>query len=150
MWTVVIIILVIAMMVGPVMMMQPSTAQKRLVVLRQMAQQNGLQINVSTYTTFDGLPCWFYWQRLPEKHTLATCTVERKNYDHGLHVEGVWAPKQPINEPSDAFKALLRALPDSVMAVEVNAHVVGLHWSERGGEKTLATLTEALTTFSQS
>lgn len=137
MWPVVIVILVVAMMVGPIMIMQPSKGQKRLAALRTFAQSEGVRVNASQIKEADGGPCWFYWLSLAKKDQLPVMLLERKNYAHGLHVAEFWAFKGDSVKVCAAVEGVLRKLPDSVCAFEVNAHAVGVHWTEAGGQKTL-------------
>lgn len=148
MWTVIIIILVIAMMVGPIMIMQPSKQQKRLAALRMKAQKMGLRVNGSSVKTQSGQPCWFYWLAISENTQLAPVSLQRKNYDHGLHIAKHWALEGSALESTTAdvtyLESFLETLPNSVFGVEINDHALGVYWSEQGGEAVLDQLYAAM------
>ncbi len=145
MWPLVIVVLVIAMAVGPVMLMQPSKAQKRLAALRQEAVRLGLSVGSSTVKAPDGAPCWTYWLSLTEKNTRQAVLLERKNYEHGLHIAKYWSVKRgdPADLPASIVSALT-ALPSSVYMFEINEHAIGVHWTELGGARVLEGIAKCL------
>ena len=143
-WPIVIGILVVAMLVGPIMMMQPSKGQLRLAALRKMAATLGLHVNASRIKTPDGSLCWYYWLPLAPKHTAENLVLERKNYAHGMHIADYWAVSEGDKHHAQIahLTTLLEQLPASVWAFEINAHAIGVHWSEEGGQATLAAFCE--------
>ena len=145
MWPVVIVLLVIAMAVGPVMLMQPSKAQKRLAALRQEATKLGLTVGASPVKAPDGIVCWAYWLSMAEKNIHEPVMLERKNYEHGLHIAQYWSVKQGDSADLPTSVAeMLMLLPSSVHMLEVNEHAIGAHWSEQGGIKVLTEIAKTL------
>ena len=137
MWPVVIVLLVLAMMIGPIMLMQPTKEQRDLAELRTYARSKGLQVSASKITSQSGDLCWFYWRPLAEKNQLPAMLLERKPYAHGLHVAQYWSFTGQKVEVSQEIEHFLQRLPSAISAFEINAHAVGVHWSEGGGQKSL-------------
>lgn len=148
MWPVIIVLLVIAMMVGPIMLMQPSHAQRRLAALRKHAESLGLKVGSSDVKAEGGQVCWFYWLPLSGKDTPAPIVLERQKYEHGLHIAKYWSVKGRVPTATETWETFLEQLPDSVYAVELNDHALGVHWSERGGEAVLESIVDQLKRFS--
>jgi hypothetical protein len=146
MWPIIIVILTVAMLVGPILLMQPSRSQKRLAALRRYASAKGVRVSASSVKTTEGELCWFYWLPLLEKSESIPRYFERKNYEHGMHVAGVWAltPEDSGAVPG-SWLTFLTQLPASVYAAEANSHAVGVHWAERGGQETLDVIATLLT-----
>lgn len=149
MWAAVIIVMVIAMVVGPVMLMRPSKRDQYLAKLRASARVQGVQVSSSRLKDATGSLCWFYWRPLEngdenKNPTVEPIVLERKPYAHDLHVADYFEMTKGNTVPT-GFEAILKGLPESVQGVELNRHAIGVHWSERGGEKVLATIAEALT-----
>ena len=145
MWPVVIVLLVVAMAVGPVMLMQPSKAQKRLAALRLEAAKLGLTVGASPVKAPDGTPCWAYWLPMLEKNIRQPVMLERKNYEHGLHIAQYWSVKQGDSADLPAtVSEILMVLPSSVHMLEINEHAIGAHWMEQGGVKVLEKIAKAL------
>ncbi|BCD98415.1 hypothetical protein [Marinagarivorans cellulosilyticus] len=138
MWPIIIVLLVLAMLIGPVMLMQPSKAQKRLAALRQQATTLGLKVGASNVKAPDGAPCWAYWLPVTEQNALEPVLLERKNYEHGLHIAKYWFVKQGSGTKLPApVASVLLELPSSVHMLELNEHAIGVHWTEHGGSETL-------------
>lgn len=144
MWPIVIVLLVVAMMFGPIMLMQPTKEQRNSAALRTYAQAQGLQVSASKITSQDGSLCWFYGLSLAEKDQLPAMLLERKPYAHGLHVAQYWSFTSQKVEVSQEIEHFLQTLPSSMSAFEINAHAIGVHWNESGGQKSLDTWQPAL------
>lgn len=147
MWPTIIIVIVIALMVGPIMVMQPTPSQKRTAALRQRAQALGLKVGSSDVKDEAGQLCWFYWLPLNTDTGPAPVVLERQKYQHGLHIAKYWSVKGRAPTEAKPWEAFLSTLPDSVHAVELNDHALGVHWNERGGDTVLEQLTKQLKAF---
>lgn len=146
MWPTVIILLVIAMVVGPVMMLRPSKRDQYLAQLRAKARERNLSVSASRFKDASGSPCWFYWHALEvndndKAPVHAPFLLERKPYAHDLHVADFFELAKGQHLPK-GVEPIIKALPESVQAVELNRHAVGVHWNERGGEAVLDTIAE--------
>ncbi|HEY7774848.1 MAG TPA: hypothetical protein VIC26_16815 [Marinagarivorans sp.] len=147
MWPTIIVVLVIAMMVGPVMLMKPTRAQKHLALLRKQAQTLGLKVGASDVKGEGGQLCWFYWLPLNTDNGPAPVVLERQKYEHGLHIAKYWLVKGRTPTEPQLWESFLAKLPDSVYAVELNDHALGVHWNERGGDAVLEQLANQLKAF---
>lgn len=150
MWPIIIVVLVIAMSVGPIMMMQPSKSQQRLAKLRQSAASLGFKVGSSSLKTDDGVLCWFYWLPLPEESELNPLLCVKNNYEHGMHLAKYWSVRSGDAKTNKAeLEQCLSAMPAAVYAFELNENVIGVHWTETGGQALLEDIHLALKGFIQ-
>ena len=146
------IIFVIALCVGPILYLAPSTRQKRIAELRQLAAEKGLHLksvrnpteaadapNPSRVTVYS-----LKWKDRPEfaEFRRALRAVEasllvRESYEHGAHFEGHWKKVSFAEglafEP--ALRELARVAPPYIVGVEADDEGVGLYWDENTGQE---------------
>lgn len=136
-WPVVIIVLVVAMAVGPVMLMQPSGRQRRLAKLRQNALSEGLLVSVAHWPDKAGeRPKGIMRYSLPwaaeDRHDVKMLLV-RKNYQHELHLAGVWQKypdKVNVNVLTRRF-LVDNPVPASIYALGFDGSGAFADWSEQ-------------------
>ena len=90
-WPIILIVLAIAMAVGPVMMMQPTTRDRRLAGLRQDAAQAGLHVRMSDYEKGEKkrpVAVYTYQVNLPKG--TPTWSLIRRSYSHDIHFHATW------------------------------------------------------------
>lgn len=141
-WTAIgMIALAMAMMLGPILIMRPSRWQKRLASMRQEANTQGFQVQMSH---FDGESVAVYERPWPrgtvqedrQRGRLSEWMLMRRNYNHELHLAGVWQ-WQDGQRPPEAVQSwlaeALTELPESVVAVRATKLGFGCYWQESGG-----------------
>lgn len=116
-WAVVIVVLVIAMAVGPVMLMQPSGRQRRLAKLRTAALGEGIRVSVSAWPSKAGdCPIGAMRYGLPygsDEREATKVLLVRKNYQHELHLAGVW---QKFPDNAQVNQKTLQLVQDNPLA----------------------------------
>lgn len=133
------------MVLGPIMMLQPSSRQKRIATLRQTAIEKGLRVRMSSS---EGMPQAVYelpWAK--KRPSLKGWSLQRKKYVHELHLSEYWA-WQGDGRPAPAQVADLRSiidqLPNDVTYVSYNDGGVAYQWQESGGADALEALLDSL------
>ncbi len=141
-WPVIFIVLAIAMAVGPIMIMQPSSRDRRLAKLRQSAASSGLQVRMADYKTNNGKQSIAVYSQAVELPSKTPCwTLLKHPYQHDIHFYGMWewqagseAPKASMH---GGLHKLLDSLPDDIVGLEVNNKVIGIWWREASSEITI-------------
>ena len=90
-WPIILISLAVVTAVGPVMMMQPTTRDRRLASLRQDAAQSGLHIRMADYEQNGhtrAVAVYTYQVSLPKK--TPTWSLLRRSYEHEIHFHQTW------------------------------------------------------------
>lgn len=147
---------VVAMVVGPVMMMQPSAAQRRQEALRLHAIQRGLRVKIVSLPqqrTDREEPTAIPMFCLPHsqgQQCVSEWLLLRGAYAHEAHFweEWLWF-KEPKITPKECgwLREKLPFLPKSVAAVGCDLGGVSVYWSEAGGESVLDGLADMLRDF---
>jgi hypothetical protein len=148
-WPIILIALAVVMAVGPVMMMQPTSRDRRLASLRLDAAQSGLHIRMADYEK-DGhsksVAVYTYQVSLP-KNT-PTWSLLRRSYQHEIHFHANWewqsTNKQISHQKDDQLHKFLDSLPDDIVGLEVNEMMVGIWWLEKPSTMTIKTLKQLL------
>lgn len=138
MWvTIIACVLVVAMLVGPVMLLQPTTQQKRLAKLRSIANNSDLHVRI-TQNPASGDPRQIavYSFRVPRdigEPNIKPWCLSRQNFEHELNFVADWDWKdaaRPPKEKRDAIRSWLMDLPAPIRAVEVSDVAVEVYWTE--------------------
>lgn len=145
MWIPILItVLALCMVVGPVMMMQPNTAQKRLMQRRDLAMRLGMRVHLvpvpagvkaSEGTSQLAMYCrpW----RSAERSRIQW-QLSRRGYAHGMHFCEHWDWEGAPDQSGDAASltaARLARLPESVLAIGAGPQGLCCYWEERGGDE---------------
>lgn len=155
-WLIALVVGVVAMIFGPVMMLQPSPAQRNLETIRKRAMSMGLQVNMRPLpkmpTDNEAPSMTAVYQRLspcaPDEHR--DWLLIRSTYQHEMNLAGDWAwykegrPQQELQVWLDNH---LRSLPPSIVAVGANLQGYYVYWKETGGDAAFEKLTEFLKTI---
>lgn len=145
-WMTLLAIAIIAMVVGPIMMLQPSSAQRAEEALRKRARELGLRIGIISLprqaTDTDAplaAPVYYLPHAQPDSKANEWLLL-RTPYDHETHFMGKWqwhgACRATMAERQQ-LQLLLSRFPMSVSAVGAGPQGYCCYWSERGGIKTL-------------
>jgi hypothetical protein len=144
-WPIILIALAVVMAVGPVMMMQPTTRDRRLASLRQDAAQSGLHIRMADYEQNGhtrAVAVYTYQVSLPKK--TPTWSLLRRSYEHEIHFHQTWewqlTNKKISHQKDDQLHQFLAKLPDDIVGLEVNEMMVGIWWLEKPSTMTIKTL----------
>lgn len=131
------VVFAVALAVGPIMLMRPTTGQKRLASIRTAAAERGLMVSSEKHHVLYILP----WRRENGKKTKADFDewrLAKQNYSHGAHYFNDWdwegraCPDSSIRH--DELRRLL-ASSESYAVLGGNRIGVYLGWNERlGGE----------------
>ena len=146
-WEAIVIIgLVLAMMLGPVLLLKPNKRQDQLAKMRSEALSLGMKVSmgklqepVAVYTmSWPASPNTYYGD--------AEWLLQRKNYQHPIHLNGVWDWHDSQAKDAVVKKLVdsLDSLPDSVQAITATRNGLGLYWQEKGGQPQLQNLAEWL------
>lgn len=135
-------VMVVALMVGPIMMMQPSRGERRLVKLRKLAMQNNLKVRVVPSPLGGGGASYAsYTQSWPDEvykriksQQLPNWRLEQLELDHEIHFHGRWEwsvkPSIALGY-ADSLKQEIDSLRVKAVMIEVNKLGVGIVWPER-------------------
>jgi hypothetical protein len=155
---------VVAMVVGPIMMLQPTSLQRRQEQLRARAMALGLRVKITSlpkqatdmelpeaipmyYLPYPQEPEGQESQRLDE-----TWLLLRGAYEHETNFLGRWmwhgAARAGFTEAT-RLQHLLPSLPGSVLAIGKSPEGISLYWTEAGGLPTLEQLADLLKAFIQ-
>ncbi len=149
MWLPIVICLAaLAMIMGPIMMMQPTAAQRRQAGLRQQAESRGLRVHMrplSKKSAAPPVPLYCLPWASKDGSRQAWFLV-RQAYSHGIHAHGVWDWQQKPAGRVDMARLgpLLDRLPEQVQAVASDSLGLCCYWNERGGEAVLQAIIEWL------
>ncbi len=153
------LIVALGLIIGPVMMMRPNPAQKKLEAMRLLARTQGVQCSIRNLPQqADELekpsPIAVYFLPPTDSTASTSWMLMRTRYQHDINFLGWWAWRNEVR-PSDAAQAVLREqlefLPESVRAVSAGAEGISVYWNEQGGEpvlKQILNLLKALQTVS--
>lgn len=148
-WPIILIVLAIAMAVGPIMLMQPSTRDRRLASLRQEAAQAGLDVRMADYEKGEqktSVAVYTYQVNLP-KNT-PTWSLLRRSYAHEIHFHSTWewqsTNKKISSKKEDELHQFLDGLPVDIVGLEVNEMRVGVWWQEKPSAMTIKTIKQLL------
>jgi hypothetical protein len=148
-WPIILIVLAIAMAVGPVMMMQPTTRDRRLAGLRQDAAQAGLHVRMSDYEKGEKkrpVAVYTYQVNLPKG--TPTWSLIRRSYSHDIHFHATWewrsTNKKISSEKEDQLFQFIDSLPKDIVGLEVNEMMVGIWWQEKSPTITIKTIKQLL------
>ena len=144
-WPIILIALAVVMAIGPVMMMQPTTRDRRLASLRHEAAQSGLHIRMDEYEKNGhtrAVAVYTYQVSLPKK--TPTWSLLRRSYEHEIHFHATWewqlTNKKISHQKNDQLHQFLDQLPDDIVGLEVNEMMVGIWWLEKPSTMTIKTL----------
>lgn len=156
-WVIVVIIAVVAMILGPVMMLQPNSAQRGQEQLRRKARELGMRVRIMSLPkrntdieTPEAMPVYYLVdesasdeQKARDVRTHTEWLLMRASYAHAAHFLDNWQWHGVGRASMDEAKILeevLVHLPNSVHAVEATPQGYGFYWSEAGGEARLTAL----------
>lgn len=147
---------IVAMVVGPIMMLQPSAAQRRQESLRQRAAQLGLRVKIVSLpqqATESELPAVIPVYCLPHEpqgKNMSQWLLLRGAYAHEANFFGSWVwhgKERATTAEQEWLRSKLASLPNSVAALECGPQGICIYWSEAGGEKVLEGISELLLSF---
>lgn len=155
-WMVVLAIAIIAMVVGPIMMLQPSSAQRAEEILRARARELGFRVRIislprqATDTdTPSATPMYCLPHAQPDPNAREWLLL-RTSYSHVAHFMENWqwyGTSQATAAEQQLLQQLLSRFPASVSAVGAGPQGYCCYWSERGGIETLEQLKSVLQTL---
>jgi hypothetical protein len=155
---------VVAMVVGPIMMLQPTSLQRRQEQLRSRAMELGLRVKITSLPKQatdielpEAIPMYYLpfqqeseeqeSQRLGEMWLLL-----RGAYEHETNFLGHWmwhgAGRAGFTEAS-RLQYLLPRLPGSMLAIGKSPEGISIYWTEAGGLPTLEQLASLLKEFAE-
>lgn len=146
------LVFVVAMMVGPIMLMRPSSHQKKLAKLRFQAQQAGLLVHIGEERSASGRNLAEYL--LPRKKpsmTLPEWRLRKQSTPHEIHIAEYWrwvgqAPS--LNAPmTEQLTQLVHSCPNGVLAFGVNRVGVFICWTEQLSSQTPQDVTSGIKTW---
>lgn len=144
-----IVVLAACMVIGPIMLMQPTESQRRLIKRRETAQKLGLRVHLvpvpegikndegSRQLAMYCLP----W-KTPERARIQW-TLVRRQFSHGMHFCGVWdwdGEAAPVTDQQALSEADFAALPETVVAVAAGPQGLCCYWRERGSPQVVAAI----------
>lgn len=136
-----IVLLAVALVVGPIMFLQPSVRDRRLIKLRQQAAELGLKIYMADYAVGnqrEDVAVYSLISALP-KTTPSWCLL-RRSFQHDAHFHHDWDWSQDIPtlsaEEQQSWKYFLDQLPQDIVGVEVDNKHLGVWWRELSNDIT--------------
>jgi hypothetical protein len=139
------------MVFGPVMMLQPSAAERRQASLRKRALQLGMRMQMLALparATDSEAPKTMpaYCMAPPGAGGIGYWILQRAAYEHELNFLKSWYWEGPPASPAEqqVLSEWLPKLPASVVGVSAGARGWCFFWEERGGEEVLEQLHNAL------
>ncbi|WP_439134161.1 hypothetical protein [Pseudomaricurvus sp.] len=142
MWIPIIICLAaVALILGPILLMQPTPAQRRQASLRKLAMDYGLRVHLQPYP--DAAEGDWHTKTIPSyclpwadiKDARNAWVLVKTKYEHGLHFYGRWDwDKKADRVQYDSLKQCLDTVPERVIAVSSGPQGLCCYWDERGGE----------------
>jgi len=148
------LIVAVALVLGPIMMMRPNPAQKRLEAMRLLARAEGVQYSIRNLPrqadeADKPAPVAVYFLPPTNAHS-PSWMLMRTRYQHDIHFLGWWAWRNE-GRPNNAEQAVLReqldTLPESVRAVSAGTEGISVYWDETGGEAVLKQILNLLKTL---
>lgn len=141
MWLPILICLgAVCLIAGPILLMQPTPAERREALLRQQALKEGLRVHLQpppAGSNLPGEPRFAAMYCLPCKDNEEArnkWTLVKKGYRHDLHVAGFWDWQQETRQIDLVrLRSSLESVPDGVFAVASGPQGLCCYWSERGG-----------------
>lgn len=144
---------IVAMVVGPLMMLQPSSGQRRQEKLRTRANQLGLRVKIVSLpkqATDSQLPSAIPMYCLPHELQLPNLLpwlLLRGAYAHesNFFEQWVWHGESKASAAEQQWlRQHLASLPRSVAALGSSPEGICVYWAEAGGEPVLEGLAELL------
>jgi hypothetical protein len=157
-WVLLTIIGVVALAFGPIMMLQPSGAERRQAELRSRAMKLGLSISIGALprqATDLEAPEQMAIYRLPRYHTRALgerWQLVRAAYSHDQHFLQRWAWQgsgRPGSAEKTSLEEVVRQLPESVLGLGADSGGWYCYWTESRQPGELERLYDALTSLSR-
>lgn len=154
-WVLLLILGAVAMAVGPVMLMQPNSAQRYQEHLRAKALQLGLRVKVQTLPAQAtdaeaqrAMPV--YYLPLKPDQMPGDWLLVRAPYAHEAHLRDYWVWQGKGRSTAvelSWLEQILPQLPVSVCALGASPMGVGCYWTEQGGQATLLVLRDLLAAY---
>lgn len=139
--TIFILIGVVSLVLGPIMLMQPTQAQRRQMRLREVALQAGLRVHIHPFPSTAhcddrvGMAAVYCFPWKEQRHTRTAWLLTKRAYPHELHFSGVWEWQGEGREEQVALlKRALEKVPKKVLAVMRGPQGLCCYWSELGSE----------------
>ncbi len=157
MWLPIIVCIgVVALLVGPIMLMQPSGADRRLAGLRSIALKHGLRVHMHAIpegADYQGRSNSLAMYCLPWRHqrdTRVNWLLIRKKFNHEIHAFGCWDWQVEAPESVSAnLGEYLAKLPETVVGLVAGAQGLCCIWTERGTEDTVQEIADWLQLVSE-
>lgn len=133
----------VALFFGPVLLMQPTPAQRREARLRKKALDLGMRVHLQPVPKDSGetrakmiaaycLP----WEN--NKDASNVWLLVKTGYSHGLHFSGHWDwEKKAEGGNLSALQQALETVPERVTAIASGPQGLCCYWNELGGEQVL-------------
>lgn len=133
----------LALILGPVMLMQPTPAQRREAELRKEAASQGLRVHfqpIPEGSDFKSRTNHAVTYCLPWQHQADIKNqwlLVRKRFTHDLHFSGKWdwvqKPKVSMEpDVEEALRGMLQEIPDFVFAISSGPQGLCGFWNELG------------------
>ncbi len=145
-WVLVVLLGVLAMVLGPVMLLQPSSRERRLAGLRERAREQGIAVSMQALprqATDMEEPGRMPAYQLPAAKgggPTQSWMLVRSAYRHESHFLENWAWEGPGRASAREQQWLaeqLPGLPRSVKAVSGDVRGWSVYWTETGGDESL-------------
>lgn len=132
------IIMAVSLIVGPIMMVRPSESQKKLALLRKLANEVGMSVSsaeVSSDSSTRGLMRYVLMHK-KTMSDLKTWALVKRPIDHELHFLGRWDwVTQQFWDTNELHLKRLREIieqfPNDIVYVGVSELGVEVQWRER-------------------
>ncbi len=123
----------IALVLGPVLLLQPSQRQRRVIALRNHALTLGLRVHFMPLNGEQVTAYCLPW--LSDKDDRSLWLLIRKNYAHELHFQQCWHWSGDATASESwclRLKDVLAQLPEGVDAVGNGPQGLAFYWREKG------------------
>src|SRR5690554_2357716 len=147
---IILIIAVVAMVVGPLMMLQPTTMQRRQEQLRARAAQLGLRVKITSLPQQatdakapEATPAYYLPRQEDREEPQPVWLLLRGAYSHETNFFEQWVwygAGRPNLREQVWLRATLGLLPPSVLAIGHNPEGACVYWTEADGLPTLERL----------
>lgn len=157
-WMLVTLVGVVALTFGPILMLQPSAAERRQAELRNRAMKLGLSVSIGALPRQDtdleapGMMAIYRWARHHSRAPGQCWLLLRAAYRHEQHFLQCWAWQgsgRPDAPERAALEAVVASLPESVLGLGADSGGWYAYWTESRYPGELERVYDALTALPQ-
>lgn len=153
-WPIVICALAVVMIAGPIMLMQPTPAQRRLKRLRDAAMTQGMRVRLQpipgeTAKAGSMQPAAYCLPWPEDCRMQAEWILRKRAFSHEMHAFNHWEwLKEPVNDPIDVVAPWLDKAPEFCQALSCSPDGLCAYWQEFGEVANVEALAGWLTSVS--